>query len=504
LRDNRELYCAGHMLEGAVAYYQTTGRRKLLDIMLRYVDHMIAKFGRGENQTRGYCGHQEIELALLKLYAVTHDKRHLDLARYFIDERGALPHYFDKEALARGDDPKKFWAKTYEYNQSHKPVREQDEVVGHAVRAMYMYAAMADIAAETDDTALKLACEKLWRDVTEKRMYVTAGLGPSATNEGFTSPYDLPNETAYAETCASVALIFWAKRMLDLDCNSAYADILELSLFNGALSGLSRDGVHYFYANPLESDGSHQRWTWHPCPCCTMNVSRLVASVGNYFYSRNGNTIAVHLYGSNTASIKLDGANVSLKQVADYPWSGKISLEVHPEIKSEFTLKLRVPGWARGAKFKLNGRGINHRAVMDRGYAAIRRSWKKGDIVTIDLPMPVERIYAHPRVRQDVGRVALKRGPLVFCVEGADNPGVDLGMVKLVADRPINALLDESLFGGTVRLWTSALVPDQSEWTGKLYKSDLMAAKKTTLSALPYYLWCNRGSNRMLVWVPET
>ena len=503
LRDNHELYCAGHMLEGAIAYFQTTGRRKFLDIMLRYVDHMILKFGRGNGQTRGYCGHQEIELALLKLYVVTREKKHLDLARYFIDERGAQPHYFDKEAIARGDDPKHYWAKTYEYNQSHRPVREQDEVVGHAVRAMYMYAAMADIAAETGDAALKSACEKLWHDVTEKRMYVTAGLGPSATNEGFTSPYDLPNETAYAETCASVALIFWAKRMLNLDCDSAYADILELSLFNGTLSGLSRDGVHYFYANPLESDGNHQRWTWHPCPCCTMNVSRLVASVGNYFYSQNSDTIAVHLYGSNTASIKLDGTNVTLKQTADYPWSGNISLEVNPEIKSEFTLKLRVPGWAKEPKFKINGKSFDHRAVMERGYAAIRRLWKMGDIVTLDFPMPVERIYAHPRVRQDVGRVALKRGPLVFCLEGADNPGVDLSMVKLVTDKPIKALLDESLFGGTVRLWAPGFVSDSAEWAGKLYKSDPKAAKKTTLTALPYYLWCNRGSNRMLVWVPE-
>ena len=503
MRDNHELYCAGHLLEGAVAYFQSTGRRKFLDIMLRYVDHMIETFGTKPGQKRGYCGHQEIELALLKLYVVTREKKHLDLARYFIDERGASPHYFDQETIARGDDPKKFWAKTYEYNQSHKPVREQEEVLGHAVRAMYMYAAMADIAAETGDASLKSTCEKLWHDVTEKRMYVTAGLGPSATNEGFTSPYDLPNDTAYAETCASVALIFWAKRMLDLDCDGAYADIMELSLFNGTLSGLSRDGLHYFYANPLESDGSHKRWTWHPCPCCTMNVSRLVASVGNYFYSHNADTIAVHLYGSNTASIKVGKSNITLKQTADYPWSGKIKLEIDLEGTAEFMLKMRVPGWAREARFTINGLEFDHSAALERGYAEIQRQWKKGDVVTLELPMPVERLHAHPRVRQDVGRVALKRGPLVYCVEGVDNPNIDLSLVKLLPNQNIGDTMDETLFGGTVRLSVPVEVVNSGEWNGKLYHAGALPTQQYTVTALPYFLWCNRGSNPMLVWVPQ-
>lgn len=503
MRDNHELYCAGHMLEGAVAYFQSTGRRKFLDLMLHYVDHMIETFGTKPGQKRGYCGHQEIELALLKLYVVTREKKHLDLARYFIDERGASPHYFDQETIARGDDPKKFWARTYEYNQSHRPVREQEEVVGHAVRAMYMYAAMADIAAETGDATLKSTCEKLWHDVTEKRMYITAGLGPSATNEGFTSPYDLPNETAYAETCASVALIFWAKRMLDLDCDGAYADIMELSLFNGTLSGLSRDGLHYFYANPLESDGSHKRWTWHPCPCCTMNVSRLVASVGNYFYSHNADTIAVHLYGSNTAAIKVAEKNITLKQTADYPWNGKVKLEVDLEGTAEFMLKMRVPGWAREARLTINGQIFDHSAVMERGYAAIQRQWKKGDVVILELPMPVELLRAHPRVRQDVGRVALKRGPLVYCVEGVDNPKIDLTLVKLLPDQNIKDTIDESLFGGTVRLTVPVELVSASEWDGKLYHAGALPTQKHTVTALPYFLWCNRGSNPMLVWVPQ-
>ena len=338
LRDNHELYCAGHMLEGAIAYFEVTGRRRLLDIMLRYVDHIDAMFGPRENQKHGYCGHQEIEIALLKLYRITKQRRYLDLAAYFIDERGKSPHYFDTEAIARGDDPKKFWAKTYQYNQSHMPVRQQDKVVGHAVRAMYMYTAMAELAAELDDASLKRACEVLWRDVTGKRIYLTGGLGPAAANEGFTEDYDLPNETAYAETCASVALIFWAQRMLHLDLDGKYADILELALFNNALSGLSRDGQHYFYENPLESDGRHSRWEWHLCPCCTMNASRLIASVGGYFCSESKDAVALHLYGGISTTVEVGGRKVKIKEESNYPWSGAVRVSVDPDSPGEFLL----------------------------------------------------------------------------------------------------------------------------------------------------------------------
>jgi uncharacterized protein len=273
LRDNHEFYNAGHMLEGAIAYFETTGRRRWLGIMERYLDLIYATFGDGPGQRRGYDGHQEIELALIKLFHLTGQQKHLDFAVYLINERGHQPHYFDVERQARGVEIQRYAQASYEYSQSHLPVREQTKVVGHAVRAMYMYTAMADLAAELGEAALKRTCEILWDDVMETKMYVTAGLGPSAHNEGFTVDYDLPNQTAYAETCASVALIFWAQRMLHLDLDGKYADTMELALFNGALSGLSRDGEHYFYANPLESDGTPTRWAWHTCPCCTMNVS---------------------------------------------------------------------------------------------------------------------------------------------------------------------------------------------------------------------------------------
>jgi DUF1680 family protein len=501
LRDNHELYCADHLLEGAVAYFKATGRRRLLDIMLRYVDHIASVFGLGAGQKRGYCGHQEIELALIKLYHVTKDRKHLDLAAYFIDERGSLPHYFEMEAIARGDDPKKFWAKTYEYNQSHRPVRDQEKVVGHAVRAMYMYTAMADLAAELGDAALKRTCERLWRDLTSKRIYVTAGLGPSAANEGFTKDYDLPNDTAYAETCASVALIFWARRMLNLELDGAYADVMEVALYNGALSGLSRDGTRYFYQNPLESDGTHTRWDWHPCPCCTMNVSRLVASIGDYFYSVGSDVVAVHLYGGNTAKLTIRGTPVVLQQIADYPWSGEVRIEVSPATPVSFALKLRIPGWARSTVIAVNGTRLEAQQI-DRGYFEVRREWRAGDKVELDLSMPTERIYANPKVKTDVGRVALKRGPLVYCLEQIDHFDVPVELLRLPRDAEVGDQVRDDALGGFVRIVADGRKAHMTDWQA-LYDHRAPDHKGTRLSALPYYLWSNRGPNSMIVWIPE-
>jgi DUF1680 family protein len=490
------------MLEGAIAYYQATGRRRLLDIMCRYVDHIGTVFGPGENQKRGYCGHQEIELALVKLYHALGERKHLDLAAYFINERGQEPNYFDIEARARGDDPKSYWAKTYEYNQSHMPVREQTKVVGHAVRAMYMYSAMADLAAELGDAELKHACEVLWKDVTAKRMYVTAGLGPSASNEGFTKDYDLPNDTAYAETCASVALIFWAQRMLNLDCDGRYADILELALYNGALAGLSRDGTHYFYENRLESDGSHRRWEWHSCPCCTMNVSRLVASVGGYFYATGDNEIAVHLYGGNSADLSVGGRPVKIRQVTDYPWSGRIVITVEPDAPARFALRLRIPGWAKGETLMLNGETIDT-SRRELGYAAIEREWKPGDEVVLDLPIGPERIYAHPDVRMDIGRVCLRRGPLIYCIEQADNRSLAIERLRLPSDAAISSTERPNLFDGIVALAAEARLATADDWNGSLYRSTPPLDAAARMIAIPYYLWSNREAGRMTVWIPE-
>ena len=502
LRDNHELYCAGHMLEGAVAYFLATGRRRLLDIMLRYVDHIATTFGPNPGQKRGYCGHQEIELALIKLYHVLGDRKHLDLAAYFINERGRQPHYFDKEARARGEDPKSFWAKTYEYNQSHKPVREQDKVVGHAVRAMYMYAAMADLASDLGDDALKRACEVLWKDVTGKRMYVTAGLGPAEANEGFTVDYDLPNDTAYAETCASVALIFWAQRMLNLDLDGKYADVLELALYNGALSGLSRDGMHYFYENPLESDGHHRRWEWHRCPCCTMNVSRLVASVGGYFFSTSDDSLAVHLYGGVSATVSVGGRKVRITEKSDYPWSGAIRLSADPETPTEFTLKLRIPGWADKPTLSVNGAPVDVAANTTAGYVSIRRRWSASDVVALDLPMAVKRLYAHPNVRMDIGRTCLTRGPFIYLLEQVDN-AVPVGRARLPRSARIEDVFRKDLFDGIVTLVAEGEAVSDGE-DSPLYRTTAPAQSPATWTAIPYYLWNNRTPGRMLVWLPES
>jgi len=504
LRDNHEMYNAGHLLEGAIAYFQVTGRRRWLDIMERYLEHIYSVFGTGPGQKRGYDGHEELELALMKLYYLTRDKKHLDFATYLINERGQQPpHFFDVEREARGDAEKqqRYVQGNYEYSQSHKPVREQDKVVGHAVRAMYLYTAMADLAAEIGDADLKRACEVLWDDVMETKMYVTAGLGPSAQNEGFTHDFDLPNQTAYAETCASVALIFWAQRMLHLDLDGKYADILELAMFNGALSGLSRDGEQYFYANPLESDGTPTRWDWHTCPCCTMNVSRLVASVGGYFLSTAQDGVAFHLYGGIDTEVEIAGTMVALREISTYPWSGDIRIEVDPKVPTTFDLKLRIPGWCEGAKVSVNGNAVDVAAAVD-GYLTINRDWFEGDVVTMELPMPPVRLYAHPGVIMDAGRIALKRGPLVYCVEEADNPGGRVQRLKLPRDAQLKTETRADLFDGVVTLKADALAIKEGDWQA-LYRTDPPQDEKATLTALPYYLWANRGQGSMVVWVPE-
>ena len=504
LRDNHEMYNAGHLLEGAVAYFRVTGRRRFLDIMERYLDHIYSVFGTGPGQKRGYDGHEEIELALMKLYYLTREQKHLDFVTYMINERGQQPpHYFDVERAARGEAERqqRYVFADYEYSQSHKPVREQDKVVGHAVRAMYLYTAMADLAAEINDPALKHACEVLWDDVMETKMYVTAGLGPSAQNEGFTHDFDLPNQTAYAETCASVALIFWAQRMLHLDLDGKYADILELAMFNGALSGLSRDGEQYFYANPLESDGTPTRWDWHTCPCCTMNVSRLVASVGGYFLSTAADGVAFHLYGGIDTEVEIAGNLVALREISNYPWSGDIRIEVDPATPTTFDLKLRIPGWCKGATVSVNGQAVDVEKAIN-GYLTINRDWFKGDVVELHLPMPPVRLYAHPGVIMDAGRIALKRGPLVYCIEEIDNPGGRVQRLKLPRSAPLKLETRADLFEGVVTLKADALAIEEGDWQG-LYRTTPPVEAPTTLTALPYYLWANRGKGSMVVWIPE-
>ena len=500
LRDHHELYCAGHLIEAAVAYYQATGKRKLLDIMSRFADYMITVFGQGEGQLRGYCGHEEVELALVKLARVTGEIKYLDLAKYFIDERGQEPHFFTDEAIRDNRDPKNFVQKTYEYSQSHRPVRDQTKVVGHAVRAMYLYSGMADIATEYNDDTLTSSLETLWDDLTTKQMYVTGGIGPAASNEGFTDYYDLPNESAYAETCASVGLVFWANRMLGRGPNRRYADIMEVALYNGAMAGLSQDGKTFFYENPLESAGKHHRWTWHHCPCCPPNIARLLASVGSYMYAAADNEIAVHLYGESKARIPLaGGVTVQLSQETRYPWDGAIRFEVNPDRNATFALSLRIPEWAEGATLAINGSSIDLATVAIDGYARIEREWQVGDRVDLTLPLIPRTLFANPRVRQDAGRAALMRGPLVYCVETTDN-GQDLNGISLAGDPASAKTAEIAALEGAIAL-DVAVTRETADWGTDLYRTAPPKSTSSTARFVPYHLWDNREPGEMLVWI---
>jgi len=499
LRDHHELYCAGHLIEGAVAYFQATGKRKLLDIMCRFADYLIETFGRSEGQLRGYCGHEEIELALVKLARVTGEKKYLDLCKFFIDERGTEPHFFTEEAIRDGRDPTNFIQKTYEYSQSHAPVRDQKKVVGHAVRAMYLYCGMADIATEYNDDSLTNALDILWDDLATKQMYITGGIGPAVSNEGFTDYYDLPNESAYAETCASVGLVFWASRMLGRGPNRRYADIMEQALYNGAMSGLSLDGKTFFYENPLESAGKHHRWIWHPCPCCPPNIARLLASIGSYMYAVSDDEIAVHLYGESQARFDIDGAKIELGQKTLYPWDGAIRFDVTTDKTARFAIALRIPEWADGATLKVNGRTINLATVTIDGYARIDREWASGDHIDLDIPLAPRALFANPHVRHDAGRTALMRGPIVYCVEETDN-GAGLNGISLPGGVLQAKTVQMEDLGGAVALDVPAR-RDKADWGAALYRTSPPDEEQATVRFVPYPFWDNRSPGQMLVWV---
>src|SRR5262245_4541741 len=482
LRDWHELYDAGHLIEAAVAHYQATGKRTLLDVLCRYVDHIDRTFGAEPGKRRGYCGHPEIELALVKLARATGERRYLELSRYFVDERGRQPHYFDQETRERGEDPAVFWARGYEYNQSHMPVREQPEVVGHAVRAVYLYSAMADLAGEYGDASLLAACRRLWQHLTTKRMYVMGGIGTSKSNEGFTGDYDLPNESAYAETCAAIGLVFWAHRMLQLELDRRYSDIAELALYNAVISGVALDGETFFYDNPLASTGAHHRTPWFSCPCCPPNLARLLASLGSYIYSQSATDAVVHFYIQSAGQLQIGGQPITLRQETRYPWDGAVALQVELERPAQFGLRLRIPGWCAAPRVSVNGTPVDLAANIEGGYLRIERTWQSGDQVALDLPMPVERLYAHPAVAADVGRVALRRGPLIYCLEQVDHE-VPLSRIALPEEAELAAQFEPELLGGVVAIDGSAEALDDAGWDGTLYRTTPPTTRPSAIRA---------------------
>jgi len=514
LRDNHELYCAGHLIEAAVAYLQATGKRKLLDAVCRLADHIDRLFGPEPGKKPGYPGHPEIELALIKLYRVTGEERYLKLSKFFVEERGKKPLYFEIEAKERGEEKPRWPGWTPAYCQAHLPVREQTEAVGHAVRAMYLYSAMADLALETGDETLFSACERLWENVTKRRIYITGGVGSDVEGEAFTFDYDLPNDRAYAETCASIGLVFWAHRMLRLNPDRKYADAMERALYNGVLSGISLDGTKYFYTNPLEvwpeacrnrHDLRHivtERQPWFDCACCPPNVARLLASIPQYVYSQDEDAVYVHLFAASEATVELAVGRVTLIQETNYPWEEEVTINVRPEEPFEFTLAIRIPSWCRDPRLRINGDDVDLASLLEKGYAKLRRKWRDGDKVELLLPMPIERVRAHPEVRATSGKVAIMRGPIVYCLEEVDN-GPNLAQIVLPRDAELEVEGKDPDLGGAVTLSGVAFRTGTAGWGDALYAPAEYERKEVTIKAVPYYTWCNRKPGEMAVWICE-
>lgn len=515
-RRRHELYCAGHMMEAAVAYFEATGKRALLDVVRRFAEHIETVFGREPGKKHGYPGHQVIELALVKLFHITGEKRYLELAKYFIDERGRQPHFFDSEEHERGEEGHKgyFEGYVYAYTQSHKPVREQDKAVGHAVRAMYLYSGMADVAMETGDSSLADACRTLWHNVTQRQMYVTGGIGAQDYGEDFTFDYDLPNDTLYAETCASIGLVFFAHRMLQMEPKGEYADVMERALYNGVLSGISLDGARFFYVNPLEvwpqacahrHDHRHvapERQPWFGCACCPPNLARLIAAIGRYIYSQSETGVWVHLFVGSSLSTTLQGKPLRILQTTTYPREEGSTFTLALEGTADFTLALRIPGWCQQPSLAVNGSPMELEPILKEGYAYVHRLWSSGDRIELGLPMPVERLSAHPEVRADAGRVALQRGPVVYCLEETDH-GRNLSGLALPRRSVLVANYESNLLGGTTVIEGEGLRTQDEDWGDHLYSSRESLERTVPLRAVPYALWGNRGPGELLVWVRE-
>ena len=488
---SHELYNAGHMYEAAYAHYRATGKKNFLNVALKNADLIAEVFGPRKKLTPP--GHQIIEIGLLKLYRATNDKKYLDLAKFFLDQRGNAAGH------------KLYGA----YSQDHKPVTEQDEAVGHAVRAVYMYAAMTDIAGMMNDSAYRSAVEKIWDNVVSKKIYITGGLGAKHEGEAFGDNYELPNKTAYNETCAAIGSVYWNNRMFLLTGDAKYIDVLERTLYNGLISGVSLSGNLFFYPNCLLSDGKYKfnqgsltRKPWFDCSCCPSNVIRFIPSVPNYIYAHKDDCLYVNLFIAGKADVEMNKTSVEISQETDYPWDGKVVIKVNPKNSESFAVNVRIPGWAVGkpmpsdlysylsenpekVTLKLNGEPIDIKT--DKGYAVIDRKWSKGDTIELDLPMPIRRVIANENVKDDIGKTALVRGPIVYCAEWVDNDNKVLDMV----------------------------VPDNAEFQTQ-YKKDLLngltvitgdildeSGNERKLTAIPYYAWSHRGPGEMTVWMPR-
>lgn len=494
-----EDYNAGHLIEAAVAYFNATGKRKFLDVAIRWADHFDALFGPGKKNW--VTGHQELELALVKLYKTTGNEKYLKLAHWLLEERG--------HKLAYGYT----WTdwKDTAYTQDVVPVREQKKITGHAVRAMYMYTGAADVAALTGDVGYVTAMKTVWQDVVYRNMYITGGIGSSGSNEGFSVDYDLPNEQAYCETCASVGMVFWNQRMNALTGESKYIDVLERSLYNGALDGLSLSGDHFFYGNPLASTGKNARREWFGTACCPSNIARLVTSLGDYIYGKSIDGIWINLFVGSDTKIPMLNGPVGVKMETNYPWEGKVKLKFDTELEQEFNLHIRVPGWSQnepvpGDLYNYENKlspevdiTVNGKKILfgiQNGYIILNKKWKAGDVVEMTLPMNVRKIISSDSIGMNKNRIALQRGPLVYCVEGADNDGKAWNFIL-----PDNATITTS----SEKILTENIIALQAKVPVLVVGDDGYSVKtvQKKITAIPYYTWCNRGKNAMQVWLPR-
>lgn len=520
LAECHELYCAGHFFEAAVAYYNATKKRKVLDIACRFADYIDITFGPEEDKIHGYDGHPEVELALFKLYKVTGNEKYLKLSKYFLDERGAKPDFFKMEWKKRGqknfcqDGIKGEWGK--KYFQTHLPIREQNSAEGHAVRAVYLCMAMADVAAETGDMELFKACRNLWTNIVSRRMYITGGIGSTSVGESFTFDYDLPNDTVYAETCASIGLAFFAHRMLMIEPKGEYADIMEKALYNTIIGGMAQDGKSFFYVNPLEVNPEackknpikHHvkpvRQKWFTCACCPPNITRTLTSLGQYIYTINEEIIYTNLYIGGEVTINISNNQIRLIQKTEYPWNEKVSIKVVAEEKTKFTLALRIPCWCKKAEVKVNNEIINIEEIKLNGYAMIDRIWKNGDEIELILKMPILRIRTNPLVRADIGKVAIQRGPLVYCLEETDN-GSNLHEIYLPKKTKLEESFEKDLLGGVMTIKGEAeRILSNNKWEDQLYSPEIKEEYDTvSIKFVPYYSWANRGIGEMIVWMRE-
>ena len=506
-----ELYCAGHLIEAAVAHYEATGAETLLEVAVGFADHIDDVFG---DEVDGVPGHQEIELALVRLYRVTGEERYLDRASYFVDLRGhddRLARELNRlDEVAGGafdsddwegsihDGSRTVFLEDGEYDgsyaQAHAPVREQTAVAGHSVRAMYFYSAVTDLVAERGDDELRAAMDRLWENMTTKQMYVTGGIGPEHEHEGFTEDYDLPNESAYAETCAAIGSVFWNQRLFELTREGKYADLIERTLYNGFLAGVGVDGKHFFYVNPLSSAGDHHRKGWFTCACCPPNAARLFASLGQYLYSTSGDELTVNQYVGSTLTTTVDGIGLELNQSSDLPWSGEVTVEI--ETSGSVPVNFRIPDWCGDATVTVDGEPVEQNGAS---YVRIDRDWD-GETVELRFAQDVELLAAHPAVESDVGRVVVKRGPLVYAAEAVDNDR-PLHQYAVPTDPTVVSSHEPDLLNGVTVLEVEAAVPDRDGWADELYRPVAETdTEETTLELLPYYAWDNREPGRMQVW----